>query len=347
MEEPAVEQVGARLPEPPGADAPVPPPADPRRRKVAERSTEAMAKAKARGEELLAAAEARRPRSAVIDVAIRSIEHDAEVGGGIMAGAVAFRIFLFFVPFVFFFITVFGLIADAFNRQPRELASDTGIAGLLADSITTVGDQSFWSRLTILVVSGFALVLGSRSLIKVLHLVHLLIWRLPRARPRNRVKATGGLILALLLNLIIVQLLNRLENRSFAGWVVGTALYMVFPAALWLLASLKLFPHPPEADWRDLLPGALLVGVGVEALSIFTVVWISHSFESKSETYGAIGGSLSLLLWAYVLGRIIAAAPVVNAMMWRRGHPAVPPLFPPPIAGVLSRPPAPPPPPPP
>jgi hypothetical protein len=56
MEEPAVEQVGARLPEPPGADAPVPPPADPRRRKVAERSTEAMAKAKARGEELLAAA---------------------------------------------------------------------------------------------------------------------------------------------------------------------------------------------------------------------------------------------------------------------------------------------------
>ena len=91
--------------------------------------------------------------------------------------------------------------------------------------------------------------------------------------------------------------------------------------------------------------GTLLVGVGVEALSIFTVVWISHSFESKSETYGAIGGSLSILLWAYVLGRIIAAAPVVNAMMWRRFHPAVPPLFPPPVARVLSRPPAPPPPP--
>ena len=36
-----------------------------------------------------------------------------------MAGAVAFRIFLFFVPFVFFFIAAFGLIADAFNRQPR------------------------------------------------------------------------------------------------------------------------------------------------------------------------------------------------------------------------------------
>ncbi len=278
----------------------------------------------------------------MIDVALRSIEHDAEVGGGIMAGAVAFRIFLFFVPFVFFFVTAFGLIADAFNRQPRELASDTGIAGLLASSITTVSDQSIWSRVTILAVSGFALVLGSRSLIKVLHLVHLLIWRLPRARPRNQVKATGGLILALLLNLIIVQLLNRLEDRSFPGWVVGTALYMVFPAALWLLASVKLFPHPPEAGWRDLLPGALLVGVGVEALSIFTVVWISHSFESKSETYGAIGGSLSILLWAYVLGRIIAAAPVVNAMMWRRGHPAVPPLFPPPIARVLSRPPRPP-----
>ena len=54
----------------------------------------------------------------MIDVAFRSYERDAEVGGGIMAGAVAFRVFLFFVPFVFFFVAAFGLAADAARRQP-------------------------------------------------------------------------------------------------------------------------------------------------------------------------------------------------------------------------------------
>ena len=37
------------------------------------------------------------------------------------------------------------------------------------------------------------------------------------------------------------------------------------------------------------------------------------SFQSKSEAFGAIGGSLSILLWSYVMGRILAAAPVLNA----------------------------------
>ncbi len=116
--------------------------------------------------------------------------------------------------------------------------------------------------------------------------------------------------------------------------MVGTAAFVVVPTGLWLLASVKVFPHPPEADWRALLPGALLVGIGIEALHVFTVVWIAHSFERKSETYGAIGGSLALLLWAYVLGRILAAAPVLNSVMWRRGStlplpPPEPPLPPP------------------
>jgi uncharacterized BrkB/YihY/UPF0761 family membrane protein len=257
---------------------------------------------------------------------------------------VAFRVFLFIVPFVFFFITAFGLAAEASGKPTRELASDAGIAGLLASTITNVSDQSFWSRLTILGISGFALLVGARSLIKVLNAVHLLVWRLPRSRPRNQVKAVGGLILAVLINLGLVQLLTQLQDRSFPAWVFGTALYMVIPAGLWLFVSLTLFPHPPETGWRDLVPGALVVGVGIEALHVFTVVWIAHSFESKSETYGAIGGSLSVLLWAYVLGRIFAASPMLNAVIWRRAHPDPVPLLPPPVVPTAAtvEPPAPP-----
>ena len=61
--------------------------------------------------------------------------------------------------------------------------------------------------------------------------------------------------------------------------------------------------------------------MGVEALHIFTVVWIVRSFESKSETYGAIGGSLSILLWAYFLGRILSAFAGRERHELAAGHP--------------------------
>ena len=136
-----------------------------------------------------------------------------EVGGGIMAGRSG-------LPDLPLLRPVRLLLRHSVrpDRRCARLAAvgearlgQAGVAGLLASSITTVGDQSIWSRVTILVVSGFALVLGSR-------ITHQGpppgpppdLAAAARCGQRNQVKATGGLILALLLNLIIVQLLNRL-----------------------------------------------------------------------------------------------------------------------------------------
>ena len=284
-----------------------------------------MAKARAKGEELLARAEARRPTSAVVDVTFRSIEHDANVGGGIIAGALAFRVFLFLVPLVFFFVYAFGLAADAAGRSPRELAETAGIAGLVAASINATGDQSLWSRITIMVVAGAAMVIASRTLMKSLHAVHLLVWGLPRVRYRNSVVGVGTLIFSVALGLALVQATARMRNAFLPGFVLGDVAFMAFPFGVWLLGSLRLFPRPAETTWRDLVPGAIVVAVGVELLQFFTLIWISRSFERRSETYGAIGGSLALLLWAYVVGRILCGAVVLNAVMWRRMHSEEPP----------------------
>jgi uncharacterized BrkB/YihY/UPF0761 family membrane protein len=314
------------------------------KRSLRARGTEAINKAKARGEELLTRAEARRPGSAIIDVAFRSYEQDTHVAGAILAGAVAFRVFLFVVPLVFFIVAAAGFVAEALGRSAPDVLESARVTGLLAGTITDIGSQSLWTRLSILGVSAFALLTGTRSLIKVLTIVHQLVWILPRTRPRNQTKLVGGTILAVLLGLVLVQVLSLVEDVSFAAWLVGTVLYMAVPAGLWLFASWKVFPHPEGTTWQDFLPGAILVGIGVEALHVFTVVWISRSFESKSEAFGAIGGSLSILLWSYVMGRIMAAAPVLNAAAWRRTHvEPVPAPLPPPTPAAGTPPPPPPP----
>jgi membrane protein len=65
-----------------------------------------------------------------------------------------------------------------------------------------------------------------------------------------------------------------------------------------------------------MLPGAILFGIGVQMLHVVTVVWIARSLESKSETYGALGAALTILLWAYLLGRLITASASLNTVTW-------------------------------
>ena len=64
--------------------------------------------------------------------------------------------------------------------------------------------------------------------------------------------------------------------------------------------------------------GAVLFTFGSGALHVVTMYWISPSFENKSETYGAVGGALALLFWAYRVGRLVTSAAVLNRVLFER-----------------------------
>jgi uncharacterized BrkB/YihY/UPF0761 family membrane protein len=285
-----------------------------------ERGRDLVERLKAQAAALREQAEARRSRSAFVDVGLIAIEHDGRVGGGILAGAVAFRIFLFVVPFVFVLVAGFGLAADAADKSPHELAKDAGITGLLASTIKSVDDQSFSTKLTILLVGGYALIATARTLVLVLNAVHVLVWQLPRRRLARQARTTLGLLAVVLVGVVLVRLQSSLRDVSLVLYVASSLLSVAVVVVVWTWASLHVFPHPAGLLATDVLAGALFLAIGFEAMRLVTVTYVSWSFEHKSETYGAIGGSLTLLLWAYLLGRIIAASVVVNAAYWLRRH---------------------------
>ena len=66
-----------------------------------------------------------------------------------------------------------------------------------------------------------------------------------------------------------------------------------------------------------LLPGALIVGLGVGLLQILTITYVVHVVTRKSALYGAIGIALALLLWTYFAGRLLTAATAANASLWK------------------------------
>jgi uncharacterized BrkB/YihY/UPF0761 family membrane protein len=289
------------------------------------RSRALVARSRARAAEVRRQAEARRGESVLVDVGFLAVEHDGQVAGGVLAGAVAFRIFLFVVPFVFVVVAGFGLASHAFDKPARHLAEQAGVTGLLATSISTVDGKSLGTKLTIFLVAGFALVAGARTLVLVLNAVHVLAWRLPRTKLRRAGRAVAGLIGVVLAAGVLVHVLAVLRDRSLLALFAGSVLTVGVVTVFWTWTSLKVLPHPQGALVPDVLPGALVLAVGLELLRLFTVVYVSRAFVAKSEVYGAIGGSLALLLWAYVLGRIITASAVVNAAYWYRRHgPAIP-----------------------
>ncbi len=260
--------------------------------------------------------EAARPGSPLVDAAFRAAERDATRGGVVLAGAIAFRLFLFVVPLVFVFVVGFGFAADSAGRDARDVAQDAGVGGLVAKAIGSAQDLSTFERVTACLAGAFAAIVGARTFGKVLRVAHAIVWDTPIRRPKGSLRSVAALVGATLVAFAGSRLLDKLGDASLVGALLATVLAAALPFYAWTEVSWHL-PHRAGSK-RDLYPGALVVALGVIGLHVVTVYWISRQLERRSDMYGAIGGALALLLWAYLLGRLIVASAVLNASLWQR-----------------------------
>lgn len=256
-----------------------------------------------------------RDTSSFIDSLVRAWEYDSEIGGGLMAGALAFRLFMFMVPFTVFSFAVLATLGDLLNRAPRDMAEKAGIGGILADGIVNVNTMSSTSRYVLIAITGYAMILASRTVIRTIVDAYCLIWRMPRLRMK-RTRAGLILIAFVMIYGYLATLLGRLRSVAPAPGFALTVAAIAVPLLAWLWASAVL-PHGGAPAWA-LIPGTVTFAIGVEAIHLFTVYWVSNEVTAKSETYGVIGISLTVLLWAYIVGRLVTGTAVVNAVLWRR-----------------------------
>jgi uncharacterized BrkB/YihY/UPF0761 family membrane protein len=62
-----------------------------------------------------------------------------------------------------------------------------------------------------------------------------------------------------------------------------------------------------------MVPGALLVAVGIVLLRFVTVIYFAGRLDSVSDLYGAMGLAAVFLAWLYILGRVFVAGVSLNA----------------------------------
>jgi uncharacterized BrkB/YihY/UPF0761 family membrane protein len=270
----------------------------------------------ARAARLEERAEAERRRHDSVDVVFEAVDRDGEVGGGIIAGALAYRFFIWLLPLALVAVAGLGFAAESADESPEETADSVGLAGLVSDSVAGAAESP--NRWYALLVGIPVLLWTTRSLLRALIGAHRLVWTdLRSAAPRATVTGTLWLLALLLSGLLVGGLASAVRAWSGGTGLVSTLLVALPYAGIWLLASLRL-PHR-GAPWKALVPGALAFGVGLEVLNVVAAYVIAPWAITKQGTYGALGAAAALLLALFFLSRLIVGAAVLNATLWERG----------------------------
>ena len=249
-------------------------------------------------------------------VLLEALERERESGGGLLAGGIAYRFFLWLVPFGLTVAAVLGLWAAEDPGSVENSAREFGIGAAAAETIASDLSGSAPSRSSLLALGLVLTLWFSLGAVRALRLAAAIAWQLKPtrvARPFHAVVAFNGLFLA---NVAAAAVLALVRDALGLG-VAAAALTLVAVPTATAYAAIRLLPRRSD-DWRDLLPGAILVGIGTQGLQVAMVVYFAPKLESSSQLYGALGVAVTILVYLYVVARLVSISLFLDAALWER-----------------------------
>lgn len=250
----------------------------------------------------------------LIDVALRIYRRDRESAGTVVGSAVAFRLFLFFVPFVLFLVGLLGFVRTWATSE--DVAEQAGVTGSLATQIDSALSQPNSSRWIATLLGLFGMAWAGRALSKVMVSASCLAWRLP-VRAKTSMRVVGGIVGVFAGIGLVVVIMNRIRgDLGLAAVGFSFLAAVVVYGIAWSVVSMML----PRAttDPGAVLPGAVLVGLTIAAMQAVSQLYLPDQIARASALYGAIGVTVVTLGWFFILGRAIVLAMVLNAAIHER-----------------------------
>ena len=95
-----------------------------------------------RGRALRTHVDAARDDHESIDFGLGLVERDSALGGGLLAGALAYRLFVFLLPTALLLVSGLGLYAGSVDRSPTSIAKDAGLHGLIGSEVASAASNS-------------------------------------------------------------------------------------------------------------------------------------------------------------------------------------------------------------
>ncbi len=267
--------------------------------------------------------ESQREARPLYDVVFGIRDEDDRIAGRELSAALAYRLFFLMLPMVLVVVGGLGITRTSSQQAAADAVRESGASAAVARNIVAAtGELSVFEHLVVLGIGVFGTYFAGRGLLKTLSRVSATTWQVSKPKIDKPIRVLG-IVLGLVLVLLLLssawnQLRSELGTLEFLlALPVAGILYAIVITALF--AQL---PRPDGVEWRDLVPGALLVGIFVAAMQALVLGYIAHRLSSSNELYGGIGTAIALLVWLYLLGRLLVLGPVLNVVLWRRADAA-------------------------
>lgn len=241
-----------------------------------------------------------------------------EVGGGIIAAAVALALFLSLFPILLVAVAVLGFVAAGDDSVAVDLVDRFGLTGDVADVVVESVEAAADSRVATSVAGFAGLVWASLGLAGSIGEACNRPWQLPGRGIVGKAVAFVWLLGTIVLLGGSITLTAALD--VLPGWaahlelVIGALLLLAF--FLWTLRLLTNRPLPLSAH----LPGALVATAGVVVLNLLASFLLRRQVAGATALYGSIGVVLGLLGWLLLFARLLVYAVVLNVTLHERDH---------------------------
>jgi uncharacterized BrkB/YihY/UPF0761 family membrane protein len=265
---------------------------------------------RARHEDLLA-------RTSWAQIATVAARRHASSNGSVVAGYLAYRLFLLLLPLGAIIVALAG-----FDRSASETTSDhLRLGEAIAKTIAQAGQDAQRSRLPLLITGLVAFVIAAWGFLGALQFTSASAWQIPTrkfpGKGRVFVRLAGSLLVFGIV-LYVSMLVRRLGLLAgLAGSLANTlGVFVGFMGLGWIL------PRRCK-EWFWLLPGAAFSTAGYVLLQAVAVFYLPGKLASASATYGAFGIALTILFYLFLVGVLLWAMLLVDAVVWeeRRDDP--------------------------
>lgn len=247
---------------------------------------------------------------------------------GLMAGGVAFYMFLSFVPLLGALVMTYGLIADpAIVARHMRMIIDlvpADAAKLIYDQlislITTAADKKGLGLVIALIVSVFGASRASGGMMSALNVIY-------EQDDRRGILRSAGVSAALAIGAILVGIAGVLA-ASVLGFVqdlisgIGPFATALVRIVTWVTAGLlasatigatyRFAPYRADARWQWLSVGAVLATLLWLLATLGFGFYASH-FAGYDATYGSLSAIVVLMMWLYVSAYAVLIGGLINA----------------------------------
>jgi membrane protein len=245
-------------------------------------------------------------------------ERVGAVGGGPLASSIALAGFLSLFPLLLVGIAILGFVAAGDTDFASEAVEQLGLEGRAAEQVLDGIETAEGSRRAASVIGLLGLAWGGLGVAGALETALNSVWQVQGRGITSRLVGAAWLVGAGLLflgSMALGALLNELPGPAAAptilvGFMLNTLLFV------WMFRVLTNVDLP----WRAHLPGALLGGVGIEALKILGSVYVPRAVASSSALYGSLGVVFAILAWLALSARLVVYAAALNVVRYERAH---------------------------